>query len=85
MSKLNLLNEDQKEDIYVTVNTAIDVLKTIVREHYYHPELEWAKYSKFIMLTSHRRENLSEPMYQMFRTVKRIFDEYDDVKVIYSI
>ena len=86
MSKENLLNEGKKEEtIYVTGNTAIDALKTTVRDDYTHPELEWASDSRLIMLTAHRRENLGEPMHHMFRAIKRIVDEHKDVKVIYPI
>lgn len=86
ISKQNLLNEGKNEDtIFVTGNTAIDALKTTVRDSYTHPELEWAKGSKLIMLTAHRRENLGEPMHHMFRAIKRIVNEHDDVKVIYPI
>lgn len=86
LSKQNLLNEGKKaETIFVTGNTAIDALKTTVRSDYIHPELEWAKGSRLIMLTAHRRENLGEPMHHMFRAIKRIVDEYEDLKVIYPI
>lgn len=86
MSKNNLLNEGRSEEnIYVTGNTAIDALKTTVREDYTHPELDWAKDSRLIMLTAHRRENLGEPMRNMFRAIKRIVDEHEDLKVIYPI
>lgn len=86
MSKQNLLKEGKKEEtIYVTGNTAIDALKTTVREDYSHPELDWAKDSRLIMLTAHRRENLGEPMHHMFRAIRRIIDEHEDVKVIYPI
>ena len=86
LSKQNLLKEGKKADtIYVTGNTAIDALKTTVREDYTHPELEWAKGSRLVMLTAHRRENLGEPMHHMFRAIKRIVDETPDVKVIYPI
>lgn len=86
MSRENLLREGKKEDtIYVTGNTAIDALKTTVREDYYHSELEWAKGSRLIMITAHRRENLGEPMHHMFRAIRRIMDEYEDVKAIYPI
>lgn len=85
-SKENLLKEGKRpESIFVTGNTAIDALKTTVREDYSHPELDWAKGSKFIMLTAHRRENLGEPMHHMFRAIRRIIDEHEDVKVIYPI
>ena len=86
ISKQNLLNEGKDpESIYVTGNTAIDALKTTVREDYTHPILEWAKGSRLITLTAHRRENLGEPMHQMFRAIRRIVDETPDVKVIYPI
>lgn len=86
MSKKNLLNEGKKEEsIYVTGNTAIDALKTTVKNNYTHPELEWAGNSKLIMLTAHRRENLGEPMHHMFKAIRRIIDENDDVKIIYPI
>lgn len=86
LSKQNLLREGKRcESIYVTGNTAIDALKTTVREDYIHPELEWAKGSRLIMLTAHRRENLGEPMHHMFRAIRRIVDEHPDIKVIYPI
>ena len=86
LSKQNLLKEGKKaESIYVTGNTAIDALKTTVREDYTHPELEWAADSRLIMLTAHRRENLGEPMHHMFRAIRRVMDEHPDVKAIYPI
>lgn len=86
MSRDNLLHEGKKaETIYVTGNTAIDALKTTVHENYTHPELEWASGSRLIMLTAHRRENLGEPMYHMFRAIRRIIDEHPNTKVIYPI
>lgn len=86
LSKENLLKEGKKEEtIYVTGNTAIDALKTTVREDYTHPQLEWAKDSRLIMITAHRRENLGEPMKNMFRAIRRVMDEHPDVKAIYPI
>lgn len=85
-SKENLLKEGKNpESIYVTGNTAIDALKTTVRDDYTHPELEWAKGSRLIMITAHRRENLGEPMQHMFRAIRRVMDEHPDVKAIYPI
>ena len=85
-AKKNLIREGKREDtVYVTGNTAIDALKTTVKDEYHHPELEWAKGSRLIMLTAHRRENLGRPMHQMFRAIRRIVDETADVKVIYPI
>lgn len=82
----NLLREGkQKDSIYITGNTAIDALKTTVREDYTHPLLDWAQGSKLIMITAHRRENLGEPMRNMFMAIKRVLDENKDVKAIYPI
>ena len=86
LSKHNLLKEGKNPDsIYVTGNTAIDALKTTIRQDYTHPELEWASDSRLIIITAHRRENIGENMHQMFRAIRRIIDEYKDVKAIYPI
>lgn len=86
LSRNNLIKEGRKEEsIYITGNTAIDALKTTVRADYTHPELEWASDSRLIIITAHRRENLGEPMHQMFRAIRRIMDEHPDVKAIYPI
>lgn len=86
LSRQNLIREGKKEStIFITGNTAIDALKTTVKKDYIHPELEWAKDSRLILLTAHRRENLGTPMRNMFRAIKRLVDEYDDLKVIYPI
>ena len=86
LSRENLLREGKRaKSIYVTGNTAIDALRVTVREDYAHPELTWAKGSRLILLTAHRRENLGEPMRGMFRAIRRVVDEHDDVKVIYPI
>ncbi len=86
LSKQNLIAEGKAENsIFVTGNTAIDALKTTVREDYFHPELCWAEDSRLIVITAHRRENLGEPMHNMFRAIRRIIDENPDVKAIYPI
>ena len=86
LSKNNLLKEGKTPDsIFITGNTAIDALQTTVREDYTHPELEWASGSRLIMITAHRRENLGEPMHNMFRAIRRVMEEHSDVKAIYPI
>ena len=87
LSKENLLKENKDESkIYVTGNTAIDAMSTTVDENYTHPELEWIKSDeKMILLTAHRRENLGDPMRHIFKAIRRIVDEFPDVKVIYPI
>lgn len=86
LSKQNLLKEGKAEEtIFVTGNTAIDALKTTVREDYTNPELQWAAGSRLILITAHRRENLGEPMKHMFRAIQRVCDEHPDIKAIYPI
>lgn len=86
LSKANLLKEGKNEStIYITGNTAIDALKTTVFENYKHPELEWAKDSRLIMITAHRRENLGQPMRNMFRAIRRVLEKNPNVKAIYPI
>ena len=86
LSKANLVREGKDPStIFVTGNTAIDALKTTVRDDFTHPVLDWAKGSRLIVLTAHRRENLGEPMHHMFRAIKRLVEETPDVKVVYPI
>jgi len=85
-SRENLIREGKKpETIYVTGNTGIDALKTTVRNDFTHPELSWAEGSRLIMLTAHRRENLGEPMSRFFKAIRRVTDEFKDLKVIYPV
>lgn len=82
----NLINEGKNKDsIFVTGNTAIDALKTTVNAEYTHPILEWAKGSKLILLTAHRRENLGKPLKHIFKAILRVVNEVPDIKVVYPI
>jgi UDP-N-acetylglucosamine 2-epimerase (non-hydrolysing) len=82
----NLIREGKRpETIFVTGNTAIDAMKTTIRPNYHHPELDWAQGSRLILMTAHRRENLGAPLHQIFRAVRRITQQYPDVKVIYPV
>lgn len=85
-SKQNLLNENKNaETIFVTGNTAIDALKTTVSDNYSHEVIEKIGTDRMILLTAHRRENLGEPMRNMFRAIKRLLAEHDDVQVVYPM
>lgn len=85
-AKETLLNEGKKEDtVFVTGNTAIDALKTTVKNEYTSEILEWVGDSRLIVLTAHRRENQGKPMKEMFQAVKRVVDTHEDVKVVYPI
>ena len=86
LSRDNLLKEGRKpENIYVTGNTVIDAMKTTIRDSYTHEVFDWIGDSRMILLTAHRRENLGEPMRHFFKAIKRIVDEFPDVKVVYPI
>ncbi len=85
-SRQNLLREGKPESrIFVTGNTVIDALKNTVQADYVHPEIEWAKGSRLIMMTAHRRENLGEPLESMFSAIRRIVDDFPDVKLVYPM
>lgn len=85
-SKNSLLKEGKKEEtIYVTGNTAIDALATTIKKEYTHPVFDWLGNDKLILLTAHRRENLGEPMRNMFKAIKRIVDEFEGIKVVYPV
>jgi len=86
MSAQNLRNEGKQDDrIFITGNTAIDALKTTVLENYSHPLLEKLGNDRLVLLTAHRRENLGEPMRNMFRAINRLLAEHDDIQVIYPV
>ena len=86
LARDNLIREGKSpQRIFVTGNTAIDALRTTVKLDYSHPELNWVGNNKLILITAHRRENLGDPMRQMFRAIRRVLDERDDVRAIYPI
>ncbi len=86
LSRDNLLKENiPAEKIYVTGNTAIDAMQTTVDADYHHEVLDWVGGDRMILLTAHRRENLGEPMKQIFRAIRRVLDAVPDVKVVYPI
>ncbi len=86
LSKNNLENENRcNTNIYVTGNTVIDALKYTIKKDYKNEYLDWAKDSKLIILTAHRRENLGEPLKNICNAINRITKEFKDVKVIYPM
>ena len=86
LSKENLLKQNIAENkIYVTGNTAIDAMDTTVDKNYKHEVIDWVGDSRMILLTAHRRENLGEPMRHIFTAIKRLVDEFEDIKVVYPI
>ncbi|CEY10788.1 UDP-N-acetylglucosamine 2-epimerase (non-hydrolyzing) [Bacillus sp. N447-1] len=85
-SATNLQKENKDESrIFITGNTAIDALQTTVKETYSHPVLEKLGDDRLVLMTAHRRENLGEPMRNMFRAIKRLVDKHEDVQVVYPV
>ena len=86
LAKKHLLDEGKEpESIYVTGNTVNDAMQHTVIADYHHPELDWVGESRMIFITAHRRENLGQPMHNMFRAIRRVLNEHPDVKAIYPI
>lgn len=82
----NLIKEGiNKEKIYITGNTAIDVLRTTIKDDFKHPIIDWAKGSKLILLTTHRRENLGEPMVNIFMAINKLLNENDNIKIVFPM
>lgn len=82
----NLRKENKSEEsIYVTGNTATDVFQYTVDDSFTHPVLEWSKGKRLILMTAHRREALGEPHRNIFRAVKRIADEHEDIAIVYAV
>lgn len=85
-SKQNLLSENKQEDaIFVTGNTAIDALKTTVKEYYSHPVLEKLGDDRLVLMTAHRRENTGKPMENMFNAISRLIEKHEDIQVVYPV
>lgn len=86
LAKKNLMREGKPESqIFVTGNTVIDALHTTVKHNYENEHLFWAEGHRLLLFTAHRRENLGQPMQAMFRALKRIVQDFPDVKVIYPV
>ena len=85
-SKNNIGNKLNKgQQVLITGNTAIDALKTTVLKDYRSDDLDWVGDNRLILVTAHRRENLGKPMRHIFTAIKRIVDEFSDVRVIYPV
>ena len=86
LSKKNLLDQNiDASKIYVTGNTVIDAMKTTVKKEYNNEIFNWIGNDRLILLTAHRRENLGNPMRNIFKAIRKIVDEFEDVKVVYPI
>ncbi|MFJ7310524.1 non-hydrolyzing UDP-N-acetylglucosamine 2-epimerase [Peribacillus frigoritolerans] len=82
----NLISENKKSDcIHITGNTAIDALKTTVRKDYEHPILSGLNGDRMLLMTAHRRENIGKPMEEIFRSVKRLLEDYTDIQVVFPL
>ncbi len=85
-AKLNLLNEGKDiEKIFVTGNTVIDAMKSTIRDDYKDENLQWAKDSRMILVTAHRRENIGPAMENIFHAIKKVAEDFSDVKIIFPV
>ncbi|MGM9519262.1 MAG: non-hydrolyzing UDP-N-acetylglucosamine 2-epimerase, partial [Phascolarctobacterium sp.] len=89
-SKANLLKENvQPENILVTGNTVIDALQTTVHSDYHFADEDFNKVfatgHKLILMTTHRRENLGEPMRHVYRALKSVLETHADVEAIFPV
>ena len=89
-SKANLLKENvQPESILVTGNTVIDALQTTVHSDYHFADEDFNKVfatgHKLILMTTHRRENLGEPMRHVYRALKSVLETHEDVEAIFPV
>ena len=85
-SKHNLLQENKKdESIVVTGNTAIDALSTTVTDDYESEIIKRHEGKRIVLLTAHRRENIGKPMENIFKAVRQIVEEHEDVVVVYPM
>lgn len=86
----NLLTEAvAPESIFVTGNTVIDALQHTVREDYEFsagilPEIDY-KNHRIVLVTTHRRENLGEPMRNVYKALRRLVEEFEDVEVVFPV
>lgn len=82
----NLRKENKpEENVYVTGNTVTDVFQYTVKPEFGHPVLEWAKGKRLVLMTAHRRESQGEPHRRIFRAVRRIADEFEDIAIVYPV
>ena len=82
----NLINENKDESsIVVTGNTAIDAMSTTIADDYDSAIIQKHKGKRVILLTAHRRENIGEPMEHIFKAVRRVVEQYEDVVVVYPM
>ncbi|HET7629352.1 MAG TPA: UDP-N-acetylglucosamine 2-epimerase (non-hydrolyzing) [Bacillales bacterium] len=85
-ARRNLLSENKAhETVFVTGNTAIDALRTTVDADYRHDVLDAVGSDRLLLMTAHRRENIGEPMERIFKAVKRIVTDYEDVQLVYPV
>lgn len=85
-SKENLLKENvDNEKIIITGNTAIDAMQYTINENYANEVFNWVGNDRLILLTAHRRENLGDPMRNIFKAINKITKEFNDVKVVYPV
>ncbi|WP_419791301.1 UDP-N-acetylglucosamine 2-epimerase (non-hydrolyzing) [Staphylococcus chromogenes] len=82
----NLLNENKDpQSVVVTGNTAIDAMHTTIDQDYQSEIIQRHQDKRIILLTSHRRENIGQPMENIFKAARRIVEEVEDAVIVYPM
>lgn len=82
----NLLDEGKSSNnVVITGNTAIDAMNYTINENYTSQIIDKHRNKKFILLTAHRRENIGQPMINVFKAVRKLIDQYEDLALVYPV
>ncbi|EGP4764141.1 non-hydrolyzing UDP-N-acetylglucosamine 2-epimerase [Enterococcus faecium] len=86
MSKSNLLKEGRSEEsVFITGNTAIDAMKYTIKKNYSNELLDKLVGKRIILVTMHRRENLGQPMTNVFKAINRLVEKFEDVHIVFPM
>lgn len=82
----NLLDEGKSSNnVVITGNTAIDAMNYTINDNYTSQIIDKHRNKKFILLTAHRRENIGQPMINVFKAVRKLIDQYEDLALVYPV
>ena len=88
-ARQNLLKENQKDDRIFTVgNSVVDALLATVKKDYVFEDKELQdieEHKRIILVTTHRRENLGEPMRNVYRALRRLVETVPDTEVVFPV
>jgi len=86
MSKSNLLKEGRPEEsIFITGNTVLDAMEYTIKQNYSNELLDNLAGKRIILVTMHRRENLGQPMTNVFKAINRLVEKFEDVHIVFPM